>query len=546
MTNDVLYDKYLGALMGAAVGDALGWPNEGKPKSVKKTVSSHKFINWEKKGGGRHWPYSEPIMAGEYSDDTQLIFSVARSLMREDYWNKYFVRIELPAWADYERGGGGATKRAADKWARNICPWEKEKNLVKDWQAYFSAGGNGVAMRVLPIVLYHIGDENMIYKKIFINGIGTHGHPRALVGALLYGKALDFLLQKNTTLDYGELIDHLLQTKDKWGVFPDTSLSESWINNASLAMDLKIMWQKAVDECVDMLYIIKDKISMGALDFSADTYQALGTIGEFRGSGTISAVSAIYIASKYAVSPEKAIIEAAFLFGADTDTVASMVGGLMGALHGTTWITNGWHEVQDAGYIKTIAKKMYHRDVEEDQTLLLPENSKTLKKQLKSASPGDSIFFPVFKRMNVKSHKDISTSKNNSIMEYKLSTELGQTVFVKLFSRNIIDAEKERIIQQDLKQGIYSSISQNGEPVYFVKEEANWYLTETELNSIIPLLNKSMQAREFLNFIITVENQLENDDNRDIDKLYLQFKNELGYKWLNKKVFEKLIEILTV
>lgn len=546
MINEVLYDKYLGALMGAAVGDALGWPNEGRSNSIKINIPNRKFIDWEKKGGGKYWPYLEQIKAGEYSDDTQLIFSVARSLMRQDQWNKYFVRLELPAWMDYERGGGGATKRAAGKWANNICPWERDKNPAKDWQSYFNAGGNGVAMRILPIVLYHIGDENMIYKKIFINGIGTHGHPRALIGALLYGKALEYLLQKENTLEYGELIVHLLNTSNKWGAFPDPSLSESWLNNASMAVDIKSVWQKTVIECIDMLNIVNERISNGVLDFPADTYQSLGTIGEYQGSGTVSAVSAIYIASKYAATPEKGITEAAFLYGADTDTVASMVGGLMGALYGTACITNTWYEVQDADYIKTLSKNMYNRDALEDQILFIPEKNNTLKKKLRKTWIGDSISFPIFGHIKVIDCTEISTLNRNSIIEYKLNTELGQTVYVKQFSKNTVqNIEIESFDRQELNKGIYSSIPQNADAaVCTVKEEAGWQLTENELNSIIPLLKKSVPAGELLNAIINVKNQLRHNENSGTDEMYLQLKSQLGYKWLNKKLFERLVAIL--
>lgn len=545
MNNDILYDKYLGAFMGAAIGDALGWPNEDKPKSVKRQASDHKFINWEKKGGGRYWPYSEPIMAGEYSDDTQLIFSVARSMMMGDHWNKYFARIELPAWAEYERGGGGATKRAAEKWTHNIYPWEKTRNSIKEWQSYFNAGGNGVAMRVLPIVLYHIGEEYDIYKKIFINGIGTHGHPRALIGALLYGKALEYLLLKKTTLEYGELIDHLLLTSDRWGVFPDPSFSETWMNNAYQAMDLSLEWQKTVGECLEMLTIVKDKIGMGVLDFTTDTYKVLGTTGEFKGSGTISAISAVYIASKYAASPESGVIEAAFLFGADTDTVASMVGGLMGALHGTTWITNGWHEIQDIDYIKILAKKMYQREIAEDQALYHPESDKTLKKQLKNAPLGSGIYFPVFKEMKVKDCKDISTLKMNSILEYKLSTELGQTIYIKIFGKNMQQKEiNKRSIQQDMNLDTYYSEARNQKTAYSVKEETGWYLSDAQIMGLAAILAKSVPARELLNFISYYKNNVNNIKDLEVDNIILHIKNEFGFKWANKNVMNKIVEII--
>ena len=37
----------------------------------------------------------------------------------------------------------------------------------------------------------------------------------------------------------------------------------------------------------------------------------------------------------------------AFSFGADTDTIASITGGLLGMLSGIDWIPTEWREVQD-------------------------------------------------------------------------------------------------------------------------------------------------------------------------------------------------------
>src|SRR5215471_15049583 len=66
------------------------------------------------------------IGAGEYSDDTQLLLATTRSLLYGEQWAKYLSHYELPLWLLYERGGGGATKRAAAAWQRNVTPWGEE------------------------------------------------------------------------------------------------------------------------------------------------------------------------------------------------------------------------------------------------------------------------------------------------------------------------------------------------------------------------------------------------------------------------------------
>ena len=192
MTDNLKESKGAGAMLGAAFGDALGWPNERVIRSTSKQPQGqlYSFKEWRRRSGGRFFPYEEIISEGEYSDDTQLILCLSRSLLKEEVWWEHFTQIELPFWSVYERGGGGATKRAVESWLTGTAPWSSKRKPL-DVKRYFDAGGNGVAMRVLPHVLrLNEKDFPEIAANIFLDGIATHGHPRALLGALAYGFAL--------------------------------------------------------------------------------------------------------------------------------------------------------------------------------------------------------------------------------------------------------------------------------------------------------------------------------------------------------------------
>lgn len=186
------------------------------------------FHPWIRKSGGRYYPYDEEIKAGEYSDDTQLILATARSLLAEGkQWVKHFTFVELPFWTLYERGGGGATKRAAEAWLAGKEPWSGALKPM-DIKKYFDAGGNGVAMRILPHVVYQSAQRefSIIAREVVVNGICTHGHPRALVGALAYAYALWLAFREQSTLKYGEL---LLSSIDVWSMLPSVeSEFPSW------------------------------------------------------------------------------------------------------------------------------------------------------------------------------------------------------------------------------------------------------------------------------------------------------------------------------
>ena len=87
---------------------------------------------------------------------------------------------------------------------------------------YFEAGGNGVAMRVLPHAVLHADAEEpaAMLKDVVVDGAATHGHPRALVGAAAYAYAAWWLLRAQHTVGFGELLTVLLDTSSTWGLPP--------------------------------------------------------------------------------------------------------------------------------------------------------------------------------------------------------------------------------------------------------------------------------------------------------------------------------------
>src|SRR5258707_1183966 len=84
-----------GIFIGAAVGDALGWPQEvrggliGGQKDRARSPPRPEFRNWNRHAGHYSGRYLDPVGGGEYSDDTQLLLATARScLAGERWWNR--------------------------------------------------------------------------------------------------------------------------------------------------------------------------------------------------------------------------------------------------------------------------------------------------------------------------------------------------------------------------------------------------------------------------------------------------------------------------
>ena len=402
-----ILSRAVGAMLGVACGDALGWPNE-RASRYASDKNGHKgtlakFRKWTRRSGSRYYPYEEIIQAGTYSDDTQLILCMARSLQYGEQWQDRFCRVELPIWTLYERGGGGATKRSADAWATGVPPWseERKKNEVS---RYFDAGGNGVAMRILPHALFKAEQSTFepVACNILLDGTATHGHPRALVGALCYGYALWQSFRKTGRLIFGGVVKELLDHSEDWGAFPKSeALPKGWLDAADKQVsDYQGLWDAAVGELTQYLKVCHDDgISKGALAADDKVLRSIQCFDrKVNGAGTVAAAAAAYLASRYAPEPMNGVIKAAYATGADTDTIASMTGGLLGAISGDGWLFPLKADVQDSEYLQRMAKVLVAKcasakPAESSKQAIKPQLNQ-FKDSLAKFSPGESLNLP--------------------------------------------------------------------------------------------------------------------------------------------------------
>jgi ADP-ribosylglycohydrolase/predicted enzyme related to lactoylglutathione lyase len=446
-----LIAKGQGAFLGAAVGDALGWPQEPEAKRVDKEKTDlsespvNEFQQWVRRSGGQYYPHEEVILAGEYSDDTQLILCTARSLLYGEQWWNHFTKRELPTWTRYERGGGGATKRAAQKWLTGQQPWS---SIEKDKQQYFDAGGNGVAMRIMPHCLLGATETDFgnIAKNIVANGVCTHGHPRALVGALAYGFAVWVAFQNTGTLPYGAIIEKVLSGVDSWSRLPDLdNICPNWMSSAFEASggQYEEYWQKTVIEMRQFLELCQKGMKQGALSVEREILAKLGCFEKrMKGAGTVSAAAAIFLASRFAAQPFHGILEAGFASGADTDTLASMTGGILGAAVGIEWLGNHTEKVQDASYIRELGERLAQNEgFDKSQLSDITKTGKahldSLIEKLEVSKIGDIFLFPDGRQAKIfacRQHQ--SLSKNIRAISWKLTTADGQSWYVKKVSRS--------------------------------------------------------------------------------------------------------------
>lgn len=363
-SEDRLYQKVAGALMGGAIADALGWPTEfaKRPEDLDRvglTYPLNDFRPWHKRTGGRFFTRIDNVQPGDYSDDTQLTLSVARSLRPDGTVdNEYFAKMELRYWLGYARGAGATITAAAKSAARvrsdprwNYFTFTRGRHNLD----YRGAGANGAAMRIAPIALANLHDPDVMIREIWRNAIVTHGHPRAILGALVYGEALRRLVT-DEALDLSSYVAGLRHFVAGLQPASDDPDREYWLSrwNEAQQTPFERLWSEHAAEMLSFL-----EIASGSRTRPLDaTYRLLGCFEPAtKGSGTASVAAAIAVFLRHGANFRSLTLGAANMLGTDTDTIGSMAASLGGAWLGYTDIPERWATLMaDYTYLNRVAE----------------------------------------------------------------------------------------------------------------------------------------------------------------------------------------------
>lgn len=360
-------DRFQGAMLCSAVGDALGWPTEFlRPNGNNNPpfeLPVHDFVQWKKLVGGKWWGYEQKIAPGEYSDDTQLALAVARCITEKGRFEpERFAYEELPLWLQYERGGGKSVKTAARKLIGKNVDWLH--NFYKQGDLdYKSAGANGAAMRNLPIALVNVSDEPRLIKDSFFNAIITHGHPRAILGTILFGLAVNYALRASSGISTEALIEYLHSGMEQIGrTVAHQNHIIMWIRDwdkdiRSEESSFRLLFNKTRQEASQYLTSIRESMNADPKTY----YTFVGALSPAtKGSGLATVCAAIYLFLKYLDRPEEALTTAVNMFGSDTDTIGVFLGALIGAYHGTKAVQPHLIDrVQDRDYLLKTARRLH-------------------------------------------------------------------------------------------------------------------------------------------------------------------------------------------
>ena len=303
IAQDVLKSKFLGALVGTGVGDALGAPFEGcfevSPEEIEAVAERQEVLT--------------------YTDDTHMMIGVAESLLKnqgfdgDDMAHTFARNFELEPYRGYGPGPPHIFRLI-----RAGVAWDEAGQRLYRGGSY----GNGSAMRVAPVgVLYH-DNPARLREVAYQSSQITHVHQLGREGAALqaYAVALATNLGPSSAFDRDDFL------------------------------------AKLINFVADGIYREKlDKVQ--ALLPQLDRDRVILELGN--GIEAFNSVpTAIYSFLSQPHSFAQTVLQAVSL-GGDTDTIGAMTGAIAGAYLGFDVIPIKWRDrLENRLYIMELAERL--------------------------------------------------------------------------------------------------------------------------------------------------------------------------------------------
>ena len=311
-------DQFIGALVGCAVGDALGAPLEGRSrqeiaKVTDLTAGFHPFRTYS---------------AGQYTDDTQQTIAIASSIVDSGGVDGAAIGREfVKLWESGEIVGQGPV---ADRAVKRLI-------AGTSWQEAARAGDsplNGAAMRVSPIGLWNFDRTERLAEDARTSSIVTHRHPMAIAGAIAIATAVAHASTSSSidTADFLRLTSQSIAQQSP-GFAEHILALRDWLE---------------LDETAALAAIVS----------------ASGQPPHRRGFGISVRVEPTVLASLYAFLQHPndycATVDRAIRVGGDVDTTAAIAGAICGAHNGVDAIPGHLVAgVKDSAEIKDLGARLF-------------------------------------------------------------------------------------------------------------------------------------------------------------------------------------------
>lgn len=177
-----LESKFLGGMVGVALGDAIGelafrWFD---PKELLSQVEHQAVLR--------------------YTDDTAMTIGLAESLIEMGYiddahlGDTFRVNFNREPWRGYASGPPAIFSRV--EW-EHIGYVEAARDMFGGQGSF----GNGAAMRIAPVGLFYY-DDPMLYERARASSIVTHTHPVGIDGAAVLACAIARVVPLDPSADF--------------------------------------------------------------------------------------------------------------------------------------------------------------------------------------------------------------------------------------------------------------------------------------------------------------------------------------------------------
>lgn len=312
-----MIDRFQASMLAYAIGDALAAPLEDV---VRYPEDGEEIVKYYTRASKSH-PLSH-LLAGQYSDETQLMLIVARSLSEcgcfsiKDLEKKFIDWFHSQKKRSEWRFPGNTMMTACRKLAAGAS-WENS--------GLISAGSNAVC-RILPYALAFSKSQPMLKSSIEKSCRLSHTDPRCI----------------GTSLSFAAIINMGLSGED---------FSVDNICNRAI--------EKAQPYTIEMgrkIRTVKDSLKF-------DSKRAISSIGN-SGYCVDSFAAALYWFLRAGGRFDNMIIGAANS-GGDSDAIAAMAGAMFGAWFGLSAIPEKWLEkLENSDEIRLLASNIYRISIQ--------------------------------------------------------------------------------------------------------------------------------------------------------------------------------------
>lgn len=302
-----LADRVRGMLLGVAIGDALGNRTESMLPAARE--AEHGRIT-----GYLPSRYANGEPAGTPSDDTQLTCRTIEQLLHDGTLDADELAFRIAN--DRIFGIGKATRDFCNA-LRTGAPW---------YEATQYSAGNGALMRITPMLLPHLRTGGTaLWTDTALATAVTHNEPLAIASSVAWVALLWRLLNGDvpeTPVEWLDTYTEVLRVLDD-GQQYDTRVTAGPLQH----------WRGSLSQLLHTY--VRDAVTRGTPVRDAAQQWFSGAFLLETGP------TVLHIVAQHGHDPREALL-VAVNDTRDNDTMASIVGGAMGAAHGTAWIPAEW------------------------------------------------------------------------------------------------------------------------------------------------------------------------------------------------------------